>query len=485
MRLTDAGVTLLAALDHGAYREAIDRYESTGPSTDSIETIWRAEVAVYLARLDEAREELARLPVSLDRELTNRVNTLRAEILFWDKALDEAREAISPVIQSTWEIGDHQGHLRATLLRARTELRRGNSAEALERLKEPRRLATVLGNDYYAGIIAHCRAFAHYNLGDYKQAGHAFAEALRLLKSSEGLRWEMACRILHAGFLADLGNYDESLAQLDECERVALDLGLVESALYARNNAAGTLFTLGRYEEAVERLKDLLTWERATCHVFAEMVGLLTMSTALGELGRFDEAQRAASEAAHLANLSNSASTAFDADVIRNWAGARAGAVAAADSLARLVAIADESESEQQKCESRLYYADAIASTQPDRAWVLCREARAFPISEEHMRIRTLLERVETTIGSGPLRIGPGGELVIDPKAGAWPDYDLTIEAVKRFLVLGAVHASNGNRSEAARKLNLTRSRLHDIWRQIHGEPPRPPRGSQLAHTVI
>jgi ATP/maltotriose-dependent transcriptional regulator MalT len=222
MRLTEAGVSLLGALDHGAYRDAIARYESSEPTGDAVDTIWRAEVAVYLGRLDDARVELDRLPATTDRDLANRVQILRAEIAFWDKRLDEARDLVAPVIQSTWEVGDHQGHLRSTLLRARTELRRGNSAEALERLKEPRRLATVLGNDFYAGIIAHCRAFALYNLGDYKSAGHAFAEALRLLKSSEGLRWEMTCRTLHAGFLAEIGRYEDSLSELDHCEQVAL-----------------------------------------------------------------------------------------------------------------------------------------------------------------------------------------------------------------------------------------------------------------------
>lgn len=475
MKLTDAGVSLLTALDHGAYREAIERYEESDVTSDAVDLVWRAEVATYLNRLEDARSELDRLPVSLDRDLTNRVQTIRAEIAFLDKALDEARELIAPVIQSTWEVGDHQGHLRATLLRARTELRRGNSAEALERLKEPRRLATVLGNDYYAGIIAYCRAFAYYRLGDYKNAGHNFAEGLRLLKSSEGLRWEMSCRTLHAGFLADLGQYDESLSELEHCEQVALGLGLVESALWARNNAATTLFTLCRYDEVVERLQDLLQWERETKHIFAEVIGLTTLAAALGELGRLDECQRVAAEATQLAHLADDALSALYGDTVRNWAAARSGRVDALDGLAKLVDVADTMGSDYHKCEVRLYLADAVAATQPDRASALCLEARAFPIAEEDQRLKTILARVEASIGSGPLRIGPSGELIIDVSRG-FPDYDLAVEAVKRFVVFQAVEQSGGNRSEAARKLNLSRSRLHDIWRQLHGEAPRPKR---------
>ena len=80
MRLTDAGVSLLSALDHGAYKEAIRRYEDSEPSTDAVESVWRAEVAMYLNRLDDARAELARVPVALERDLSNRVQTIRAEI---------------------------------------------------------------------------------------------------------------------------------------------------------------------------------------------------------------------------------------------------------------------------------------------------------------------------------------------------------------------------------------------------------------------
>jgi hypothetical protein len=119
MRLTGTGLSILQALDHGAYRDAIARYEASAPSDDPVETLWRAEVALYLDRLDDARAELDRLEGPMDRDLENRAQTLRAELAFWDKALDEARKLIGPVIQSTWEAGDHQGHLRATLLPAR------------------------------------------------------------------------------------------------------------------------------------------------------------------------------------------------------------------------------------------------------------------------------------------------------------------------------------------------------------------------------
>jgi tetratricopeptide (TPR) repeat protein len=474
MKTTGTGVELLSALDRGAYREAIARYESSHRSDDAVETLWRAEVALYLERVGEAREELDRLPAGLDRDLANRAQTIRAELAFVESALDEANEIVAPVIQSTWEAGDHQGHLRATLLRARTELRRGNQVEALERMKEPRRLATVIGNDYYAGIIAHCRAYAYYGLGDYKLCGQALTEALHLL-AGENLRWEMIARVLNGAFLADLGRYEESLAECDSGERVALELGLVSQALWARNNAASALSALGRNEEVVDRLKDLLVWERATQHVFAETVGLLSLAMALGELERFGEAERAAHEAIQLARLSNNVHAEIDGEVLLHWAAGRAGSPAAAAGLTRAITAADARGVDFQRCEARLFAADVLRWTQPDVAAEYCRQARGFASVEEHQRLKRLADRIERALAEGPVRFGPNGELIFDLRNG-WPDYDTAIETAKRYLVFQAVRQSNGNRSEAARKLGLTRSRFHDIWHVLHGEPSRPRR---------
>jgi hypothetical protein len=165
----------------------------------------------------------------------------------------------------------------------------------------------------------------------------------------------------------------------------------------------------------------------------------------------------------------------LDGELNEAWAAGRSGRPGAAETMLGFVAQCDATGNEIQRLEARLFAADVLTSTAPDTAFALCREARAVPACEESRRLLNLLERVERTLAAGPIRIGPSGEIIIDPRHG-WPDYDTAMEAVKRFLVGGAVESSEGNRSEAARKLNLTRSRMHDLWRQIHGEPVRPRR---------
>lgn len=477
MHGTRALTSQLAALDRGEYRSALESYESSRPNDNPADTLWRAEIALYLDRLDEARGELERLAQPLDRDLANRARTIQAEIAFYDKALDEAKEIVTPVVQATWEAGDDQGHLRSTLLMARIELRRSKSAEALEKLKEPARLATMLGNDYYLGIISHCRAFALVQLGEYRQAGPVFAEALKLLGKTEGQRWEATCRSLYAGYLADMGRYDDALAECEHVEKMASELGLVVEALWARNNAARTLILLERYEEVVSQLKDTLSWERATRHLFAEVTALQLLAIAQCELGRFDEAERSANESIQLARLASSANEELCATLIAGWAAARAGRAGAVDALKRLLEQVDADGADFHKAELRIYLADALAGTQPDVAAALCAEARRYPAAEESGRFRNQLARIERSLRTGPIRIGPFGELVVDPLRG-WPDFDEAVETLKRYLVFGAVESSAGNRSEAARKLNLTRSRLHDLWYQLNGLPARPPRSN-------
>lgn len=473
MKTTSTSVEQLTALDRGAYREAIERYETSQPSDDPVETIWRAEVALYLSQFDDARAELDRLPTLLDRDLTNRVRIIRAELAFSEKALDEAVELIGPAIQSTWEAGDHERHMRAILLRARVELRRGNSAEALEQLKEPRRLAAVLGNDYYAGIIAHCRAFAYYQQANQSQAGQAFSEALHLLSRAEGLKWEGMCHTLYGAFLADLGRYEDSLRECELGEQIAIGVGYVEDALTARNNAANVLMMLGKFDEVIERLESLLDWQRTTRSVFAEQSGLMILAEALCELGRYDESEKAAQEVVRVSELAGHRINALTGRMMAGWAGARADRPGAIEALQSLVEVVDTQGTEYECAEVRLYLADALIKTKPDLAIALCQEARKSSATAEAGRLRRILDRIERTLNNGPVRFGPHGELIIDPSKG-WPDYDFTLETVKRFLVLGAARASDNNRSEAARKLGLSRSRLHDIWRQLNGEPVRP-----------
>ncbi|HQR37519.1 MAG TPA: hypothetical protein PLF26_03875 [Blastocatellia bacterium] len=468
-------VSALEALDNGAFREAIPRYEASEPSTDPIETLWRAEVALYLDRLEESAAELKRLPVSLDRDLANRAETIRAEIAFWDKALDESRHLVMPVVQSTWECGDHQGHLRASLLTARIELRRGNAAEFLEKAREPRRLATVLGNDFYGGIIAHGRAYAYSYFGDMKQAGHAFAEALHLLKKSEGLRWEASCRVLYASHLAELGRCDDAIAECDAAEKVAYDLGIIGDALWARTAAARTLLSLDRFEEIVTRLGEVLTWERATRHVFAELIALQVLAIAYCELGRYEEAERTADESTRLAQLIESETSALDGEMLKWWAAARRGASGAVGKLESIIERCDEAGTEYQRAEARLYVAQVSAADRPDIASAMCLEAESMQACTQAARLQNLLQRVQSGLSSKPIRVGAAGELIIDPKVGM-PDYDTAVATLRRFLALEAVRRSSGNRADAARQLGLSRSRFHDLWLQIHGKPVRPER---------
>jgi tetratricopeptide (TPR) repeat protein len=253
--------------------------------------------------------------------------------------------------------------------------------------------------------------------------------------------------------------------------------------LAARNNAANVYLLLGRFDEVVERLKDLLDWERATKSVFSEQFGLLMLADALCELGRYEEAQRAANELQRVSQLTNSPLGELNGKIQAARAAALAKTPGAIEALERLIETVDAEGASYEKAEIRLYFADVVAASKPDVAAAYCRDARSAPETEDAGRLRRLVEKIEQKLSAGPVRFGPRGELIIDPSRG-WPEYDFTVETVKRFLIFGAARESGNNRSEAARKLGLSRSRLHDIWRQLHGEPVRPRRdGADTPHS--
>lgn len=463
----------LEALDKGAFRDAIARWESVERTNDVVATLWRAEVALYLERVEEALAEIDSLKGRLDGELALRAETIRAEAAFLDDNLDEAERLALPVIDTSSEINDTQGHLRATLLYGRTALRRGDCKEALSRLTAPRVLATVLGNTFYTGIIGHCRAYCYMELSQFETALSAFSDAIRLLKESEGLKWEANCRILRAGLLSELDRSDEALVDCEVGERIGAELGVTSVMLWARNNAAHVRLALGQFQEVIRCLKDSVAWQKETRLVSGELVALQMLSTAQCELGLFDEAIATAQEAVRLASVANRPNSELDGQLLAAWASLKQGDFKAATELQNLLVVCDSIGSEHQRAEARLYLADGLWKKQPAQAQMYADQAAQFAASGNSKRLRKLSERVMHSLNGGPVRLGPNGELIIDCRH-QWPDYDETIEVVRRHLIFGAVEASDGNRSEAGRKLGLTRSRLHDLWHQLNGNPIRP-----------
>ena len=116
--------------------------------------------------------------------------------------------------------------------------------------------------------------------------------------------------------------------------------------------------------------------------------------------------------AVRLAALTQNESALFDVELLRTWAAARGGRVEAVEELEALVERADATGTEIQRCEARLYAADAMRPTRIDVAARFCAEARAFDGLAGNVRLERLLDRVERSLMDGPIRLGVNGATI-------------------------------------------------------------------------
>jgi tetratricopeptide (TPR) repeat protein len=464
----------LAALDRGELRAALQAFQADRPSDDPAHELWRAELLVYLDRLNEAEAALQRVAPAR-RDLVNRAELIVAEIALWrgvhEVASEQANATAARVATS-----DMAAYSRARLLVARAAVRRGDYREALRGFDEIEPLLEQFGLGYQLGILLHCRAYCHLKLTRVGDAEEAFARALAYLDGRRIDRWAGLCHDLHGLFLAELRQSDEAEREFRTAERIADELGLVRSVLWARNNRANLLLSLGRFGEAVDALGQLIDWERRGLYGFVEANSLLTLSLALGLLDRFEEAKRAGGEAHFVAAMLRSADLELDARILLAWASARAGDAAAIEDLRDALELANGAGTEQQRFKARLCLADCLVALRPDEAVRLVQEASASPEALNADVYPRLLPVVRKRMAESPVRIGTQGEFIVDPHRCGFPNFFRAVEALERYLVDEAMVTSCGNKAKAGRLLGLERYTMHDLWSRTRGLPTRPNR---------
>jgi tetratricopeptide (TPR) repeat protein len=481
-------LTCLDRLDGGGFRLAVDMYEAGHtPASGAPGALWRAEVAVYLDRREDALRALAEVPGALLDKLTDpgaegdlaRRHRLAASALAYaDGAYGEALAHAEAVLAASAEADDARARRRAAYDAGRALRRQGRYDDARGRLDDAHRMARSEGNDFYLGLVAFNRALAANDLGQAEEAAALALEALALLERAENLRYRALCQNFYGGLLADFGRLDDALVLCSEAEATAVELGVFEDTLRAATGRARVLLSLGRYEEAAERLAELVGWQRGSANSFLEFHALCLLSVAQFAAGRHADAAESAGAALALARIVGTAEDVLDAELLDARAAAwspdgRASAVAR---LRDFVRTADASGTPIQRLESRAYLAQALAASDPLEAYALCAEVRSMPALAAAGWIARELERAEGDLARGPIRLDERGALVIDPSLH-WPTLRLAREAVERYLVTRAVGESGGNLSAAGRLLGESRYQMFALNRFLQGRSPRPSRG--------
>ncbi|MBK6428326.1 MAG: tetratricopeptide repeat protein [Blastocatellia bacterium] len=216
----------LAALDHGRFAEAIVTFEVEGaPVSGLLGQLWRAEVALYLDRLDTAAELVEALGRELDElvaeegslgTLARRKLLIRAEIAHFRGDLGLARDLATQAAKCALLADDSASQIRAFIDLGRVARNRGEYSTALAHLATISELAKEQGTEFSLGLVKYYEGTTLMHTGRIEDARVALEQALSLLRSSENLRYAgMAYGVLGSS-LCDLGRSEEGVAMLEE-----------------------------------------------------------------------------------------------------------------------------------------------------------------------------------------------------------------------------------------------------------------------------
>jgi tetratricopeptide (TPR) repeat protein len=479
--------SLLNAVDGGNFRAAIDFANGNTPSEALDEILLRAEVALYLDRLDEADEHLASLPaecrthVDEDSDLgsvARRALLVEAGVQYSRGRFDATLDAAARARAASKATGDHELELRAAYDQGRAARRLGRDEEAAVHLAYALSLADTLGNEFFAGLIAFNRAqVANDQAVSPEITLDLTMRALSLLERSEHLRFHALCQNFYGGLLADLGRIEEALALCEAAEASASKLGLLEDTLRAANNRARALLSLKRYDEAISSLTKLVDWERVAGSGFTEYNALSLLAIASFAVGKHDESKRFSEAALQVARMALTERDVFDAELLLQRAQTRLADNRRAD-IAQVRALrerAERSGTDIQRLASSVFLAQLVTEDNPYEARQLCLSARKLPIFSASGWLKLELERVEHDLDNAPVTVDGAGRFVIDISKG-WPNRRRVMDVVDEFLFRHSVEASAGNLSAAGRLIGETPFTMFAMKRAVQGQLVRPSR---------
>jgi len=479
--------SLLTDVDRGDFKSAID-FVNHNPTADTIdENLLRAEVALYLDRLDESDEFRAAIPadaranVGEASDLGNvarRVLLLEAGVQYARGRFDATLELASRAREAAKSTSDHQLELRAAYDQGRAARRLGRDEEAAVHLAYALSLADTIKNEYYAGLIAFNRAqVANDQAVSPEITLDLTMRALSLLERSEHLRFHALCQNFYGGLLADLGRIEEALALCEAAEATASQLGLLEDTLRAANNRARALLSLKRYDEAISSLTKLVDWERVAGSGFTEYNALSLLAIASFAVGRHDDSKRYSEAALQVARMALTDRDVFDAELLLQRAETRLSGQMRSEiaKVRELRERAEKSGTDIQRLASAVFLAQLVMDDNPYEARELCLAARKLPIFSASGWLRLELERVEHDLDNAPVTVDNAGRFVIDISKG-WPNRRRVMDVVDEFLFKHSVGASSGNLSAAGRLIGETPFTMFAMKRAVQGQLVRPSR---------
>jgi tetratricopeptide (TPR) repeat protein len=443
----------LQKLDRGAYRAAVVKFASDRVDDDPAHRVWRAEVLCYLDRLEEAREELA---VEIAPPLEARALLVEAECALWDSATESAERYAHEVLARRTGEGERA---RAMAMLARAAVRRGEYAEALERIREARPAVEAAGLRHLGAVLWNAEGYARAKTGHDETLGDLFARAIATFRVLGDRRWEAIARSTCGMWLDETGRAVDAEREQTAALRIAGREGFKREATLARHNLIVLYMAAGRMAEAEGRLDEVLVAVRARADGQAEAHGLVSLAFALAMQGQTARARSAADAGALVAESIGARSMLIEARLLAAWLAAREGSAEAIAALERGRAGTGE-ETAAQRYRATLYLADAVAAAKPDLTTALLAEAARAPEADERSTFAMLAEYVRHRAGARPVKQTADGELVFSTRYG-FPVFTEAVANLERYLVNAAMIAADGMQRDAAKLLAMSTSNLN------------------------
>ncbi len=463
-------------LDRGGLEEALKRFEYDEPTDDGAHRLWRAELFLYFDRLKDCRTE-CKLAGAVSSPLEVRRRLLLAECELWEGAHEAALAEANQIAELT-EGDDPAGYARSRALVARCAIRREDYLDALPLCRQAVVICDEIGLEYSVGILLHCVAFAHLKLTNTFEVTRAFTAALAHYDRTNDLRWEGKCRSLYAASHLENGSFEEAERNYARAAEVARELGVLRDELWARNNYAHFLITLSREKEAIALLRHLADEERAEGFGIPEAYCLASLAYAFALTGQFDEVLKCANESLGLAAIHSLKHIRVLSRLLVAWASVRTGESEDSGPLRALLSELGAIGTNQEKMQATFMLADVLIESRPDEAYQLWLEGNELAEAEKLDPYTRLSKYVRQRMRAAPVRLGVGGELILDRRNG-FPNLDVALETVERWLLSLAYEDAHKSKADAAEKLGVTRSRFGDRWNVcVLGEPARKSRSN-------
>jgi tetratricopeptide (TPR) repeat protein len=432
---------------------AIDLYLSGDVPETRHTALWRACVAVYLSRLEDAEAALEDVEPGPWREV------LTAEIELGRGLYDAGEERLERLTPPP----ELAARVAADLMRPAWG--RSDWVELARRAECSARIARHYSEPTYEGTAYRARAVA-LSEGTGADEEPDLRRAVEILREAEDLRLRAYAETSLGGVLLGKGNVAEALALFDSAETTLLRLGLSWDVSNLQKARIVAELRAGDYEAALSRALAALPDDRAAGCAYTEAWALKWGSIAATHLGRHGEAVGLAEALMALQRLAGSGPDLVEAHVILGRARARAGDASGVGTLEAFLRAVNELGQPADFARARVLRADAWLGHDLPRAMAARDEAepaRALVCPWIAVELAELDRRWERE----PVR-SEGGRLVFDPSRGVLPR--AIAETILDYYLTSEARAGAPSTTEAARRLGVDRRTFYKVRSAVEAQ---------------